>query len=221
MTTEQWNNEGNNAFYESVKADGLQQLAEKAGLTTGCDMDLLTPYWSTAESILEVGAGYGRVIDYLLQHQFAGTITAIERCNVLFKHLERRYKKYKNIDLIHADILHLNKMDERFELILMLWSEIADFSPHEQILVFTMLAKLLQEKGRLIIDTMPVNVVPLGASKYGQQIIYSITKNITLHAYAPNTVEIKQYAQKAGFSNVACLNYQTNTDRERQLYILS
>lgn len=216
-----WSNEGNKAFYEELKADGLEKLAEKGGLETGCDIQLLTTYWSSAENVLEVGAGYGRVIAYLLKHQFKGSITAVERCNILFKHLKKHYSKYNNVNLIHSDIWNLT-LDKRFNLILMLWSEIAEFSPKEQMLIFSKLAKLLQKRGKLIIDTIPSNIIPLGASKKGQQIIYSVKiNNAILHAYAPNTREIKKYAKKAGFTSLTHINYQTNTGRKRRLYLLS
>ena len=39
-----WNNYGNQAFYQTIAADGLKELAEKGGLAAGCDLAQLRPY---------------------------------------------------------------------------------------------------------------------------------------------------------------------------------
>lgn len=216
-----WNNEDNNAFYETLKADGLQKLAEKGGLASGCDVRALTPYWSNAQSILEVGAGYGRVIDYLLKHQFQGEITAIERCDALFKHLEKQFNPYENVKLLQTDIHYLSDMNNRFDLILCMWSGIADFPREEQPLIVEELARLLQRKGKLIIDTMPASIIPLGSKRCGHQ-SYSIEINgSTVCIHLPNIQEMKCYAKKAGFSDISYISYKTDADRERWLFILS
>lgn len=218
----EWDNSDNNAIYETIKAQGLYKLAKKGGLSTGCDMEYLTPYWSVAKSVLEVGAGYGRVIDYLLKHPFQGAITAVERCNALFEHLEKQYTTYKNIQLLHADIRYLRNVNERFDLILMLWSGIADFSPKEQRLIFAKLAKLLNEKGKLIIDTLPASTIPLDMRQSGAKKVYKQEINgVTVYTYSMSLKEIDNYAQLAGFTSIEHKTYYTLTGRERLLHILS
>jgi phospholipid N-methyltransferase len=216
-----WNNTDNNDFYEALKIEGMQKFAEKGGLASSCDVRLLTPYWSKAHSILEVGAGYGRVIDYLLKHQFKGTITAIERCNTLFQYLSDHYQSFGNVNLLHADIRHQSYKGERFDLIFMLWSVIAEFGSHEQSLLIGKLAKLLKKNGRLVIDAISKNVIPLKAVQNGKQ-SYSVKVNsAVVHTYVPNSSEIRQYAKAIGFSDINHVNYRTDVGRERWLYILS
>lgn len=218
----EWNNSDNNAIYETIKAQGLQQLAQKGGLSTGCDMKQLIPYWSVAESVLEVGAGYGRIIDYLLKQSFQGTITAIERCNALFEYLKNEFTKYNNVDLLHADIRYLTNCDKQFDLILMLWSGIADFSPKEQRLIFAKLAKLLNEKGKLVIDTLPASIIPLDMKQGRVKKVYKQEINgVTVYTYSMSLEEIDNYAQLAGFTNIEHKIYHTDTGRERLLHILS
>ncbi len=224
MQTEviEWSNKDNNAFYEAVKADGLKELARKAGLVSGCDMKVLTPYWTKAESILEVGAGYGRVIDYLLEHQFKGTITAVERCNTLFDHLETQFGEHKNVHLVHQDILELD-IDNigSFDLVLMLWSGLADFLPKEQRLVFKKLGILCAKMGKCIIDTLPEFIIPLNSDSTCDQRTYKQQiNNATIFTYSISLAEVKKTARLARFYNIWHENYYTETNRKRILHIL-
>jgi SAM-dependent methyltransferase len=213
-----WNNADNNAFYEALKAEGLQKFAEKGGLTSCCDLQVLTPYWSKAHSILEVGAGYGRVIDYLLQHQFAGAITAVERCNNLFQYLKTRFQKFKNLSLIQADICDFNTTN-RFDLILLLWSAVAEFFPQEQLSLIVKLTKLLQKNGKLVIDTIPENVIPLYAIKHAEQIYSTKIKKNSVYTYVPSIKDIKKYISIAGITQAKHISYFTDIDRKRWLFI--
>lgn len=216
-----WSNSDNGAFYEGLKIGGLKALAKKAGLENGCDMDILAPYWSHAKSILEVGAGYGRVINYLLKHQFAGEITAIECCRTFIKYLDSRFHHCKNVHLIPADILYLNDMRGRFDLILMLWSGMADFSPREERSVFLKLAKLLTSQGKLIIDALPASTIPLDMIQSGEKKIYKQNLNgKTIFTYSMSIQEIYTHAEVAGFYKTSHKHYCTSTGRNRMLYIL-
>lgn len=216
-----WDNDDNSAFYEALKVEGLKKFAEKAGLSTGCDMRELRAYWSTAKSILEAGTGYGRVIDYLIKNQYQGTITAIERCNMLFQYLKTRFCQYENINLLQTDIRYLSNSNSHFDLILYMWSGIADFSYKEQPFVIKKLAKLLQKNGKLVIDTLSMNIVPLGVKKLGDQLYLLKVNDFHKYIYEPNSYEIEYYAKNAGFANIKRISYQTDTLRERWLYILS
>lgn len=216
-----WSNSDNDAFYEGIKVDGLRAFAEKAGLARGCDMDILTPYWSRAESILEVGAGYGRVIKYLLEHARARKITAVERCEVFIEYLNKQYGKCSNVHLIPADVIQLKNLSDRFDLILVLWSAMADFSVQEQSVVIKILAKLLTKEGCLVIDIVPTNVAPLGSEKYSKQSYYLTLSGNSICGFLPTVQEIQDYAKEANLHNISHITYKTDTQRERWLFILN
>lgn len=55
-----------------------------------------------AASVLEAGAGYGRVIASILKQNYNGQITAIERNYKLYQHLQQYYGD--KITLINEDI---------------------------------------------------------------------------------------------------------------------
>jgi phospholipid N-methyltransferase len=215
-------NEKNDAFYTALEAKGLQQIAEKAALATGCDLHLLESYWSKAKSILEVGAGYGRVINYLLQQHFQGKITAIEKNSTFFKYLTEHFNQYANVHLLQGDILYSHNITERFDLILYMWSGIADFPPREQLEIIKKLKKLLQENGHLIIDTIPANIIPINSKQIGANAyLLEINNNASHLAHSLTKHEIESYAAKANFSNVCCIHYKTAIGRKRISYILS
>lgn len=214
-----WCNASNNQFYESLKAEGLKYYAkEKAGLDTGCDLDMITSYLEAATSILEVGAGYGRVLNYILKNNFSASVTAIERCKTLFDHLKLNYGN--KVNLIKLDINHCH-IQKNFDLILFLWSGIADFSSKEQLLVIKKLARLLTPSGKLILDIIPPNITPLGAIDQNKKNFCLNIYNFINNIYIPNNNEIEKYAEEADFKNIQHLKYKTRTNRKRFLYILS
>ncbi|MFN3234938.1 MAG: class I SAM-dependent methyltransferase [Gammaproteobacteria bacterium] len=216
-----WSNQDNAAFYENVTAQGLQELAEKAGLCAGCDIDPLWSYIKNASSLLEVGAGYGRVIDALLKRQFAGKITALERSQSLFTYLQDRFS-HDQVDLHYADILsYCEKTVKKFDVILFLWSGIADFPQDEQLELVRVLSRRLRKNGMLIIDALPGFVVPLCSEKTSFKDAYKLSHNNSV-VYMQNIFfeNIKKYARISKFKKIGSYSYFTDSDRERMTYIL-
>src|SRR5688500_3720491 len=96
-------NDKNLDFYNKLGVDPFKELAIRGGFNTYVDLDLIYPYVKSAASILELGAGYGRCIDFFLNKKFKGTITAVEQSNPLMTHLISKYSKIKNIELLQED----------------------------------------------------------------------------------------------------------------------
>lgn len=215
-----WCNASNNQFYESLKAEGLKYYAkEKAGLDTGCDLDMITSYLEAATSILEVGAGYGRVLDYILKNNFSAKVSAVERSQILFNFLKKKYKK--EINLNYLDIQDNSKIKKRFDLILFLWSGISEFSSKEQPNLIHRLSKLLKKKGKLIIDSISPLNQPLEVEKIGIQSYCINLDNIKINTYVPTLSQIKTYANEAGLKSIEHITYNTNTGRKRVIYIFT
>lgn len=216
-----WSNNDNEAFYQSISVEGLKEFAEKGGIASGSDLECLKSYWFTAQSILEVGAGYGRVIDYLIKHNFSGKITAIERCNASFEYLQQQFSHNSNVTLVQDDILNCDKVKMKFDLILFLWSGIADFSQQEQSLIIKKLAKLLNQGGHLVIDTMPPDVKSLSSTEVDKQLLYIKSDQSSAYGYIPTVDQIKDYGNEAKLLNSKVISFQTDIQRERLLIILS
>lgn len=213
-------NYDNVAFYENLTPKDMYNFAVKGGLATGCDVTQLMPYIRDAESLLEVGAGYGRVISCLMSQEFKGKISAIERSNILYEYISSRYAD--SVKLFNIDIHDCQAIQESFDVILFLWSGIADFSFQEQRQVICNLKELLKDNGTLILDTLPEDIKPLGMEHgvTGKDFLFSFN-NATVHTYKISKEDIALFAEEAGFKNVRHLPYQTDTMRKRLLHILS
>jgi SAM-dependent methyltransferase len=222
VCTATWTNYDNNYFYETVTPAGLAQLAIKSGLDLCCDVELLRPYWENAKSLLEIGAGYGRVIQYLIDNEFKGKITAVERSQAFMKWLRLNFSKVatlKNLDIHDCSQIH-----DRFDTILFLWSGIADFTLKEQNKIISNLCKLLQPGGRLIFDNVPAEIPPSGwqENKAGSEytMLYGDgNAKVTIRKLLNE--EIDACCRALSLSNVEHFKYITSSGKTRQLHILT
>ncbi len=213
-----WHNQDNINFYEGVTVEGLKQLAVKAGLTNACDVTALKSYWENADSVLDVGAAYGRVVKGLLSNGYKGKITAIERSHTFCHYLSEKFQD--NITLLNIDSADYYTTQSHFDTILFLWSGLADYSVAEQPVIVKKLSQLLNRNGYLIIDTMPMNIKPLHTTQFASQSFSTQIKNETVYTYEAKTAEIRQYAQKCKLSFVELIHCKTDNGRMRWLYVL-
>ncbi|MCW5589692.1 MAG: class I SAM-dependent methyltransferase [Legionellales bacterium] len=214
-----WTNYDNDPFYQSLSGEGLRTFAKKAGLVNGCDIKLLKPYWENAQSILDVTSGYGRVIHALRSQNYLGTIIGIERNQAQYESA----KQYVGQDalLIHGDIHDLTVIQQKFDVILLLWSGLAEFHPSEQPLIIRNLAKKLNPNGYLIIDTIPMNVKPLGTEEFAYRSFLTRVNDSVVHTYEATYDEIELYANQANLNQIKLITVETETQRTRWLYVLS
>ena len=213
-----WCNSDNDRFYSEIKAEGLKKLAAKAGLSKGCDVQKLQPHWINAKTILDVGSGYGRVVNSLLDLGFKGHITATERNPEQLAQLSTI--ESANLTIVPIDISNINKLNRKFDIILYLWSGLADFPKNRQSTIIRMLAELLNKDGKIIIDTMPMNTLPLDTEEFDQQSFLTRSNNHVVHTYEPSYAEIQKYAMSNGLNHLELMHCKTDTNRERWLYVL-
>lgn len=214
---DQWTNYDNVPFYEEAASGLLQKLATLGGLDTCCDMEIIFPYIKDTHSILEVGAGYGRVLDYLTKQNYQGKISAVERSLSFNKILQSKFKD--KVSLYNKD-LHDFYSDQKFDVILWLWSGIADFSQHEQPLILKKLSSFLTPNGFLVIDSTPPLRKPVNVIKAkGPEYIIRLGNEIS-HVYCISNEEITLYAKKIGFKKITHIKYNTLANRIRILHFL-
>jgi len=216
-----WGNFDNQDFYQELQAQGLENYANMAGLASGCDLAFLQEYWKNANCILDVGCGYGRAIDYLLKSNvFKGEIIGIERCEAFLEFLTKKYLTQHKVKILKIDVHDPLPFDQKFDVILWLWSGIADFAATEQLSIVCNLAKNLEKSGTFIIDTLPEKVTPVLAQEKSSQYFTTSLDNSTVHTYEPTKRQVFDYAKKAGFKNISRKICKTDIGRERALYIL-
>ncbi|WMJ72724.1 class I SAM-dependent methyltransferase [Cytophagaceae bacterium ABcell3] len=214
-------NDANLTFYENLGIDPFKELAIKGGFNSFVDLELAYPYLKESNSILEIGAGYGRCIDFFLEKKFQGTLIGIEQSTPMVAHLEKKYKeeiKKDKVKIYKVDAKNLN-LSQKVDAAIWMWSGIIDFSPEEQKKTISLISDHLTEKGALFID-----IPRIGFRTYAEhkdlQNLHLDTPFGSLNCYIPDLKDIQKYSSVAGFNKITSLDYKTTTDKERTLYIL-
>ncbi len=209
-------NEKNFNFYNQIGLDTFQSLAQSGGFNTFVDLEIAYRYIQPAENIVEIGAGYGRCIDFLLHKKHKGEIIAVEQSAVLCKHLKEKYAS--SVQIIEGDIYKVSFKDQ-VDTALWMWSGMIDFSQEEQAAVIKHLFDILSPKGKLFIDIPRIGIQTI-ADHIDQQRIKLTTDFGEIECYIPLSSEMKEYADRAGFARLDEINYETATDKKRTMYIL-
>lgn len=212
-----WTNQNNARFYENISIQEVKTLSIEGGLEDGCDLDLIKDYIDNAPSILEVGAGYGRVLNYLFKHNYPGKITAIERSKKFCKYLHNEFAN--KVQLYEADLLDFD-INDKFDLILWMWTGIADFGEEEQCCILERLKEYLQPSSTMIVDTIPTSIKPFHTIQAEEN--YHILKrlNIPHYGYFPTSEQVHNYGSLLQFKKIISQEYQSTTNRKRLLYFL-
>lgn len=213
----EWQNQDNNDFYNRISLDWFMQLNKKLGLNMGCDLDLIMPYIANANSILELGASYGRVIEHLLLRGYRDKITAVERSPQFYNRLVTLFSN--RVEILNYDMRFMN-LKSKFDLILWLWSGICDFAKDEQLHVLLNAKKHLNSHSYLIMDTLHTSVTPIIAKTSNEQAhILQGSNNTILNVYIPSIKEVGVYAKKLNLS-FKYIKYATKSGSNRVMYIL-
>ncbi len=211
-------NEKNFGFYTKLGVEPLKAMAEIGGFASHTDLELVYDRIKDAAIIMEIGAGYGRCIDFLLKKEFKGEIIAIEQSPTLFAYLKGHYSANPSIELVEGDFMKL-KLPRKADAALWMWSGIIDFAPEEQKNCLQKLYGLLNAKGTVVID-----IPRLGFKTYAthtdQQRLHLDSDYGTLDCYIPSAEDMQRYCKETGYATCESLNYQTNTQKERTIYIL-
>ncbi|GAB4190745.1 MAG: hypothetical protein OHK0057_22820 [Thermoflexibacter sp.] len=212
-------NDKNIDFYKKINLDKFKEFARLMGLDTKIDIDFIYPYIQSAKILVELGAGYGRVIEALLEKGFQGQVVAFERVSELMNHLRSQFDNEKfneKITLIEADFKYY-PFPEKVDVVLWLWSGFLEYSKIEQIQNVKRIYANLTDRGALVIE-IPIEVKHLGKHE-DHQIIKVETEWGTIEAYMPRYEELLDYAAQAGFAGVERLDYATTTNLKRAIYI--
>ena len=216
MNNFEWKNKNNAIFYDQIPKELFDKTALESGLNSGCDIDILQPYINSARTILEIGSGYGRVVQYILQFNFAGKLYALERNHKMCEHLRENF--CHSVDIIEQDVFDF-KTEKKFDLILACWTTICEFSKEEQSVLIKKLSNMLTADGKLVFDSIfdkPRNSSYCNCQNHVVHNEYS-----SLYGYIPSLAEIKAYALDSNFKTTKIIYYITDSNRERAMFVLS
>lgn len=212
-----WCNEDNQRGFYCKKsiAEKILGYAELAGLATGCDVDCIFEHIKEAKSLLEIGGGYGRVVQRLLERQFSGSIDVVESSPVLGEELEKFGPKLQ----LHLTDIAQFQPGRQYAAILSLWSGISDFAKHEQLPLMQRLSDLLLDGGKLIMDTSLCHQKPIYTRLLDSQSYVVFQEGYVAHGYIPSQREMAWYASEVGLTEVSAFVYETESKRQRMMYI--
>src|ERR1700751_1078292 len=114
-------NNTNIPFYKNVGVKNLQEIAVRGGLQNHIDVKLAFDQIKDANSILELGAGYGRCLEYLIMAGYKGDLVAVEFVPEFVSYIKGKYGDRVSIidEDIKSDSFHLSK---KVDAALWLWS---------------------------------------------------------------------------------------------------
>ena len=208
-------NDRNIEFYNQISIPAFKNFAEKLGFSSCVDMELLKDEVEGAQTILEIGAGYGRVVEWIIKCGYQKQFSAIEKSKVLFDRLREIYAVViKNEDVLKIDC------DRKVDLIIWMWSGFLEFSPEEQAYAMKQVAKCLNPTGKICIEIPHNEIRYVGSSK--DQKYFSLQENWgMLRAYLPSHTEMLGYARNANLQVLECRTYKTPAGLNRVIYMLS
>jgi SAM-dependent methyltransferase len=146
-------------LYDNLSINTLKNLVEKIGLSECPDIKSFEEYIDDNMSILDIGSGYGRAIDYLIKMDRNLSVTGIELNKNYFMALK---KKYNNVHLLNECILH-NNIKDTFDIVLMLWCFIYELSDFEISKLLTKIKKSITENSYLFVDVLNEGAAPSNA----------------------------------------------------------
>ena len=210
-------NRDNHRQYELMTIGTLTSLAQSTGLIRAVDIDfILTELGFVPSSVLEVGAGGGRVVDALLAKLGECEIFALERSPNFIDYLRNRFAAANRVKIMPGDVASITL--PLVDLTLWLWSGIADFSPDEQPVILSRLAACTRRT--VVLETPMEGAATNAHSVEGQWHICNWDNGTEYRGYVPTTDEFRAYARTANLRLRDRVVYTTPTNRHRVLYLL-
>jgi len=210
-------NDDNITFYDKIALEKFKELATMIGMDTWAGMEVVFPFIEDKKVIVELGAGYGRVIDYLLKNNFQEEIIAIDRISWLVEHLKKKYSNQK-VSVFQQDIKDLH-IPKKADAVLWMWSGILELSPKEQLKSIQNIYHTLSENGILIIET-PYKELRCVGEFQTKKVIHFEADWGSIDAYLSDFQEIENFAKKANFQSLDFKTYKTSKGIERIIYFL-
>lgn len=214
-----WNNDSNKEFYDKIPLNVHRYHVKQGGLAECEDLEVIKSYILNSRSILEIGAGYGRILSYLLKQKAFYEISAIERSTLYYDTLCKEFSsrvKLHNIALLDF------KTTNKYDLILWMASGLSDFAKNEQLIALQYISNhLLADDGTLILDIFPYKTKPINTTNLEKQTYTFKTNGYILRGYLPTHKEVLEYGSQLSFKDIKHIPYKTATDRGRSLYVLS
>ncbi len=210
-------NETNKQFYRNVPFEVFEGLTKQGGFANCKDLMLIADQIPSEAKVIELGAGYGRCVDFLLAQKHTGSIVAIEQSLPMVNVLNEKYKGISSVTVLSKDF---SAMDDAFQADVILWifSGMLDFSKQEQIAVLKKTRSWLVKGGKLFIDIPQLSELTIARYTTAQDILME-TPYGSIETFLPSIEDMNEYALNAGYSSISPLNYDSDTGKKRTMFM--
>ena len=166
------------------------EYAVLGGIENGIDIELIYPFIQDARSICEIGAGYGRILQYLIKKGYQGEITGIERSQQFFSYLKSQYQE--RVNLICVDIMNCHFV-QQYDVALWMWSNLSEWPPHQQFNYLKKLTRWVKPGGIFVMETIDAEQRPLNSTTYREQFYCHTGQHGVTFGYNASHEEIDHY----------------------------
>jgi len=208
MQSASFSNKDNQAFYDKISVEDFEHFAKVIGLDCSADVARIFPFIANKGAVMELGAGYGRVISSLVRQGFGGKVYAVERVGHLASLLRHRFGDHAHV--LQQDLRCL-QAPEPLDAILWLWSGIMELAAEEQRPAVENLFRQLKVGGTMYVET-PEEIHYIGKSRDRKRINFQ-TDWGSINAYFPEKQELKDLLKGVGFRKVQVAYYYVNQNR--------
>lgn len=217
-----YTNNQNRAFYENLTCKQYDVFAKLSGLQECEDIFAMYPYLQNANSILEVGAGFGRAINAFGCIRPDAEIHALEQCGHMCEYMADQYFCMTNVEIIQGDILDSrNKRLGKYDLVTLLWSTLTAFAPEEQLQCLKKCVNRLTKGGHFVVDLYASSAASNLQFEDGTHQMYITESNGNQHFGAiPSEKELLRMARQAKLCLIESIFYES-AGVKRKLYIFS
>jgi tRNA A58 N-methylase Trm61 len=203
-------------FYDNIPIDKLKELSFKGGFSKYKDLEIISPFIKPEHTILEIGAGYGRCLDFFLHNHHTGKIYALEKSKPFVEYLMKNYSN--QVEVIEGDVMNISFLN-KIDIALWMWSGIVDFSKDEQMICCKRIHTWLNPRGQLFIDVPRIGYQTI-AEHVDEQNLHLKTEYGDIVAYIPSVQDMTIVKQQAGYTSLDVIEYDTSTDKKRTIYVL-
>lgn len=206
-------------IYDDIGPAGLKIYAEVVGLQDCPDLAPLATYIKPASTILEIGGGYGRIVEGLLKAYPNKSIIVLEQAENNYAHLSKIFNSQEKVKVLKNSIMDYEGAPQSLDVALWMWSGYADLNFSEQKLALNKLFNLLKPSGLLAID-LPDGLDGALATNQGEiwYMVLPSGKRYEGHIPYPNTMN--NDARAAGFETLETIKYTTPNHSDRVIYLL-
>lgn len=203
-------------FYRNIQIEKFKELAGVTGFDTGVDIDQIYPQIKDAKAIAELGVGYGRAVEQLLERGFEGKIYGVERVKSFMNYMEKEYNN-ENLFMLHQDIEELD-LPEKVDAVLWLWSGILEQNLEQQQDSICKIRKYLKTGGKLFIEA-PQDKIKFVGMKINKHYIRVEMEWGTLDAYMPYEEDMQLIKEACHYKSLEMIKYQSVTGLDRVFYV--